>query len=48
MCLHRVVDQNLVKTVDKYESIGLEEYDNCDYVYKLNGVCRDNLEYKGH
>ena len=29
--------------VDKYETIGLEEYDNCDYVYSLNDVCKNNL-----
>ena len=43
MCLHPVVDQNLAKTVDKYETIGLEEYDNCDYVYSLNDVCKNDL-----
>ena len=43
MCLHPVVDQNLAKTVDKYETIGLEEYDNCDYMYSLNDVCKNDL-----
>ena len=43
MCLHPVVDRNLATTLDKYETVGLEEYDNCDYVYSLNDVCKDDL-----
>ena len=43
MCLYPSVDENLPKVVIKYETIGLEEYDNCDYVYRLNGVCKNDL-----
>ena len=43
MCVHPVENQNLIHTTDKYETIGLEEYDNCDYVYKLNDVNTDNF-----
>ena len=35
--------ENLTYTTDKYETIGLEEYDNCDYVYKLNDVNTDDF-----
>ena len=43
MCVHPVENQNLIYTTDKYEAIGLEEYNNCDYVYKLNDVNTDDF-----
>ena len=43
MCVHPVENRNLTHTTDKYEMIGLEEYDNCDYVYKLNDVNTDDF-----
>ena len=43
MCLHIVEIRNLAHIVDKYETIGIEEYDNCDYVYKLNDVYNDDF-----
>ena len=43
MCMHPTMDQNLGDTVDKYETVGLEEYDKCDNMYSLNDVRKDNL-----
>ena len=43
MCVHPVENRNLTYTTDRYETIGLEEYDNCDYVYKLNDVNTDDF-----
>ena len=34
---------NLDLTADKYETVGLEEYDNCDYVYKLNNFNNEDF-----
>ena len=43
MCVHPVVSRESVTNTVKYESNVLDEFDNCDYVYKLNNICKDDL-----
>ena len=43
MCVHPVENQNPIHTFDKYETTGLKEYNNCDYVYKFNDVNTDDF-----
>ena len=43
MCVHPIVSWDSVTNTVKYESNVLDEFDNCDYVYKLNNICKDDL-----
>ena len=43
MCVHPVVSRDSVTNTIKYEPNVLDEFDNCDYVYKLNNICKDDL-----
>ena len=43
MCVHPIVSRDSVINTAKYESNVLDEFDNCDYVYKLNNICKDDL-----
>ena len=43
MCVHPIVSWDLLANTVKYESNVLDEFDNCDYVYKLNNICKDDL-----
>ena len=43
MCVHPVASRESVTNTVKYKSNVLDEFDNCDYVYKLNNICKDDL-----
>ena len=43
MCVHPIVSWDSVTITVKYESNVLDEFNNCDYVYKLNNICKDDL-----
>ena len=43
MCLHPIIDQNLSNTADNHAGVYLEDYDNCDYVYRLTDVKKNDL-----
>ena len=43
MCVHPIVSWDSIVNTIKYESSVLDEFDNCDYVYKLNNICKDDL-----
>ena len=43
MCLHPIIDQNLSNTADNYAGLYLEDYDSCDYVYKVINVKKKDL-----
>ena len=43
MCLHPVIDRKLSDLYNKYENVNLDEFDNCDYVHKINDVGQTDL-----
>ena len=43
MCVHPIASQNSLINSAKYESNVLDEFNDCDYVYKLNNICKDDL-----
>ena len=43
MCVHPTASKDPIVNTIKYESNVLDEFDNCDYVYKLNNICKDDL-----
>ena len=43
MCIHPTVNCDLVINSVRYESNDIDDYDNCDYVYKLNNVNKEDL-----
>ena len=43
MCLHPIIDQNLSNTADNHAGVYLEDYDSCDYVYRLTDVKKYDL-----
>ena len=43
MCMHPIASRNSVINSAKYESNVLDEFNDCDYVYKLNNICKDDL-----
>ena len=43
MCLHPTIDRKLSNLYDKYQNISLEEFDNCDYVHRVQDVNQSDL-----
>ena len=35
MCLHPKTERDLSHYIERYESVELEEFDTCDYIYKV-------------